>query len=287
MGSDSIYLSHREVIDRTVGIVCRRHRLSAFDADDFSGALHLHLIEHDYAVLRRFEGRSAIRTYLLAVITHYFQDWRNARWGKWRPSAEAKRLGGTAVRLETLLTRDGLTLDEAHETLRTHHGVTESRAALEAIAARFPVRERRTEVPDDTLASRPATDLGPDAPLEHREAAEDAARSAALITAALRALPDQDQLILRMRFEDDLPIVSIARVLRLEQKALYRRLNRLLATLRTQLEAAGVTADQATGILEHRGFDQVALDSAPRRESRRDVRLLTVSRSPVPNAKIE
>src|SRR4029079_5287918 len=135
---EAIYLAHRELIDRAIWSVCRRHGLSGADADDFAGGVRLHLIEDDYAVLRRFEQRSSLQTYLLAVITHCFQDFRNARWGKWRPSAEARRLGPLAVRLETMTVRDGLTLDEAYETLRTHFNLTESRQAIEVMAARFP-----------------------------------------------------------------------------------------------------------------------------------------------------
>ena len=41
------------------------------------------------------------------------QDWRNARWGKWRPSAEARRQGALATHLERLMRRDGLTFEEA------------------------------------------------------------------------------------------------------------------------------------------------------------------------------
>ena len=46
----------------------------------------------------------------MAVIQRLFLDARIAKWGKWRPSVSARRLGGVAVLLERLLTRDGLSL---------------------------------------------------------------------------------------------------------------------------------------------------------------------------------
>ncbi|MGH8186413.1 MAG: hypothetical protein ACREUC_07605, partial [Steroidobacteraceae bacterium] len=73
----------------------------------------LKLIEHDYAVLRRFEGASSLRTYLTVVLHRVLLDQRNREWGRWRPSAAAYRNGPLAVRLERLVTRDGLTPAEA------------------------------------------------------------------------------------------------------------------------------------------------------------------------------
>jgi hypothetical protein len=61
--------------------------------------------------------------------------------------------------------------------------------------------------------------------------------------------------VLRMRFEDGCSVADISRTLRLDQKPLCRRLERLLADLRAALEAAGLTKDNATDVLDQRGFD--------------------------------
>ena len=89
MPSPEVYLANRELIDDAITAVCRRRRLPPDEADDFGSEARLHLIKDDYAVLRAFQERSSLRTYLFAVLSHLFLDWRNARWGKWRPSAEA------------------------------------------------------------------------------------------------------------------------------------------------------------------------------------------------------
>src|SRR5262245_32013293 len=242
VGSEELYLSQRELIEHVITSVCRRHQLSGPEADDFAGAVRLHLIEDDYAILRRFQNRSTLRTYLVTVITHCFQDYRNARWGKWRPSAEARRLGPLAVRLETLLVRDGLSLDEAHETLRTNFQATESRETLAQLAARFPVRRGRTFVSVEVLAERPAIDAGADAPAHRRDALAAATGAAATLARALAQLPALDRLILKMRFNDDRSVADISRALHLGQKQLYRHLDQLLATLRRTLEAQGIKA---------------------------------------------
>ena len=255
MGSHHTYLAHRDVIERALAFVCRRHGMTAVDAEDFSSTCRLHLMDDDYAVIRAYQGRSSLQTYLVSVITHFFQDWRNARWGKWRPSAEAKRLGAVAVQLERMLVRDGLTLDEAHETLRTNLGIDESRQALEDLAGRFPHRTGRTFVSDDAVSDRPAIDSRADAPLKQTEAAEAARRFTGLLADALGRLAVQDRLLLRMRFEDGCTVADISRALSLDQKPLYRRMERLLGELRTALEAAGLTNAVATDLLDQRGFD--------------------------------
>lgn len=86
MNSPEIYLANRELIDDAIAAVCRRRRLVPEEADEFGSDARLHLIKDDYAVLRAFQGRSSFRTFIIAVLSHLFLDWRNARWGKWRPS---------------------------------------------------------------------------------------------------------------------------------------------------------------------------------------------------------
>src|ERR1051326_997720 len=102
-----------EVIDRIVAAACRRARRYGADADDFAASVRLALIEDDYAVLRKYEGRSAFSTYLTVVVERLLEDERNRAIGRWRASAEAMRLGSAATLLESLVRRDHRSLDEA------------------------------------------------------------------------------------------------------------------------------------------------------------------------------
>jgi len=77
-----VYLANRALIDRMASMICRRNRTTAADADDFRSAVHLHFVQHDYAVLRAYSGRGDLGGFLLAVIRRLFQDWRNANWGR-------------------------------------------------------------------------------------------------------------------------------------------------------------------------------------------------------------
>jgi len=73
----------------------------------------------DSAILRQFQMRSSLRTYLTVVICRLFLDERIARFGKWRPSRKAVRVGSTAVLFERLTMRDGLIFeDPRHARIR-------------------------------------------------------------------------------------------------------------------------------------------------------------------------
>ena len=278
MADHDTYLSHRDLIERTLALVCRRHRLTGADAEDFSSSFHLRLLENDCAPIRKFRGRSSMQTYLVMVISHFFQDWRNARWGKWRSSAEARRLGPVAVHLEILLVRDGMPFDAAVELLRSHHGVTESVQELEAMAIRFPRRTRPTFVADDDIDRLATPAPQADATLEAREASAAAARASVALREAVDTLSPQDKLFVRMIVEEGLSIADVARGLHLDQKPLYARRDRLFADLRRQLEERGLTAGAVADLLTHRGFDGLESDD-PEMTGR--VRLFSRGGSPV------
>jgi len=91
--------------------------------------------------------------------------------------------------------------------------------------------------------------------LARREAVALAERAAQALDAAVEQLSADDRRLLRMRFEDDISVAEIARTLHLDQKGLYRRVDRVLMHLRAALEDEGLDADAAAQVLEHRGFD--------------------------------
>lgn len=249
------YSANRLLVEQAISHVCRRHRLSGPEGEDFASTTRLALIENDHARIRAFSGRSSLQTYLVVVITRLFQDWRNSQWGKWRPSAEAKRLGPLAIKLETMTVRDKMSFEEAVETLRINHGVSEDRAALESLYVRFPVRTGRSFTNDEVLDTIGAPNSGADAPLNQAEASASAGAASAALTRALSALPPQDRIIIRMRFDDGFSVAEISKALKLEQKPLYRRVEKLLFELRRTLEGSGVSAEMIRDVIADRGFE--------------------------------
>jgi len=247
---EALFLSQLAVIERVISFVSSRHHLPGADADDFDAHVKLKLIEDDYAILKKFEGRSSLRTYLTVVIQRLFLDYRIAAWGKWRPSAEATRGGEIAILLERLIGRDGYGFEEACELLETNHQVTLPRAELEAMVAKLPGRPRRRFESDEALVHMPAAQPSLDEVVAERERAITATRVTAALKAATAGLDPQDRLILALKFDDGRPVVEIARMLRLDQKGLYRRLERLMKQLRIALEAQGIEAAAVLEIFE-------------------------------------
>ena len=247
---EALFLSRLADIERVISFVSARHHLPGVEADDFASHVKLKLIENDYDILRRFEGRSSLRTYLTVVIQRLFLDYRTHAWGKWRPSAEATRAGAVAVLFERLTNRDGHGFEEARELMETNHQVTVPRATLEAIAGRLPTRVRRRFESDEALLHLPSDQPPVDEVIAERERAALADRLDAALKAAMAGLGAQDRLIIAMQFQDGRTVAEIARMLRLDQKALYRRLQRLMRELRGALEAQGISGVDAVEIFE-------------------------------------
>ena len=247
---EGLFISQLDLIERVIAFVCVRHRLSPADADDFASHVKLKLIESGYAVLTKFQHRCSPRTYLTVVIQRLFLDYRIIAWGKWRQSAEAKREGPVAMLLERLLVRDGYSFDEACEFLTTNHRVTVGRAELERIAAKLPVRTRRRFESDAALVDVASVETSPDSAVADGDRQDAADRLSAALRRLIGQFDTQDQLIIAMRFEEARTVAEIASVLREDQKALYRRFERLLRQLRVGLETAGFDAAGVMEILE-------------------------------------
>jgi RNA polymerase sigma factor (sigma-70 family) len=226
-----------EMLSQVLREVARR-RLSPEDAQDFVQAAELRLLERRHDVLARFDGRSSLRTYLHVVVVRMLLDWRNAEYGKWRPSARAVRAGAAAVLMDRLIWRDGCSPDQAVEIARTRwpdHSV----AALRALADALPPHPPRRLVSSEVSEGLKAADF--DDPIEAAERVKSARQRHAALTGALEALPPEERWLIRARFTERRSVQSIAATLNVNPKQLYRRYERTLATLRRALVASGVT----------------------------------------------
>lgn len=227
--------SNYQVVRRVVRQIARRRRLTAEDADELTSAVHLKLVEKNYAVLGMFAGRSSLSTYLMRVVDRLYLDAKIAVAGKWRPSVEAVRLGPAAVRLEELLFRDRLSFEQACETLKINFGERLSRPELECIREALPGRSRRPLYCQlDEAGDWPA------APELQGTASPDIEPMLARLSVTMRSLSPTDSRLLRLRFRDGWTVARIARVTGMNQKLLYRRFERIYADLRASVAPSGV-----------------------------------------------
>lgn len=242
MNPEKTYLQHLATIKRIAAFVARKYHLNADETAEFSQIVTVRLFENDYAIIRKFKGESQFSTYLTTVIVRLFQQCRVEQWGKWRPSAEAKRLGQVAITLERLISRDGFTFLEAVNVLTVRSDAPCTAAELEAIYVRLPPRNPRpVMISDDGLPDAVAVESDADQRLESRDRARTARRMCEVLDAALEELEPEDRLILRMRFWHSRKVPDIARMLDIDQKKLYKRLEKLFTILRRALENAGVS----------------------------------------------
>jgi len=246
---EKLFLDNLKLVERVVAWACRTHYCRGEEAEEFAAQVKIKLVDNGYAVLRKYSGKSTLKTYLSAVVLNYFHDHRNHLWGKWRPSAEAVRLGEVAIKLEELVWRDGRSFDEACETLRTNYKLDVSQAELERIAARLPQKPPRRLVSEDELRERPAIEPRPEAQILEHELLSTRRRVAAALDEALASLPDEDLLVIRLCILKGMKLADVARSLGLDEKALYRRKDRILARLRQALEERGITWAEVADLL--------------------------------------
>jgi RNA polymerase sigma factor (sigma-70 family) len=228
---------HAAVLSSVIHRIATARRLNTEDAREFSQTVHLKMLERNYAAFSQFEGRSSLATFLTSVVERMLKDWRNEQWGKWRTSAAALRLGPTAVLLERLIVRDGLTSGEAVELVAARPAQP-SRAELERLTSLLPSRVRRQRVSDDLLIDMQGSDFHD--PIEDEERRRHARVIRTILRQTLAQLSQRDQWLLHERYLRRRSVAAIAKALSMDAKALYRYFAALQKRLRQSLVAAGV-----------------------------------------------
>ncbi len=239
--------SNMGLIRRIIRAVARRHRLADAAIEELESAVWLRLVERDYRAIRQYKGRSSFGTFLTVVVARLAMDVRSSEWGRWRPSSRARRLGETAVRFETLIFRDGYSRDEAVSLLETTADGAPS-GDTRALAATRRSRPRRY-VPIELVAHRLQTFDDPVESLLADERKSRAGYVAGVLRQALARLPGEERLLLRMRHAEGLKVPTIARVLGVDQKSLYRKLAIVHRRMRRFAVRAGVTRSDALDLV--------------------------------------
>lgn len=250
-----LYEANLALIKRIVSFVCRHRHFTPDEAEEFESDVHLKLIDEQYRVLRTWKRESSLSTYLSMVIGRGALDFRTHQWGKWHPSAEARRMGPIAVELEQIVVRDGRPVEEAFPSLAAKDaGVTLE--SLRKMVARFPRRNpKKHEVPVEEDVAVDPDDTEDRALGDERR--RTAGRVAALVRSAVARCPEDIRLVLRLHYVEGMTVAQIARALQRDQKLLYRRLERCVDEIREELRDAGVPEREVVDLI---GRDDVFLD---------------------------
>lgn len=230
------------LIQTVITRVGRARGVPGDEADDFRSFVFLKLLENQRRILLRFRGESSLRTYLDQVVGRLLLDFRRAKWGKWRPSAAAGRLGAVGVELERIVHRDNVPAREAIRVVKARHPGLGSTTLQDALA-KLPQRRPRHFEGEEVLDLRPAKTKSPDVQVVEAQHTQWRPHIERAFSQAFRRLDAIDRRILRLRFHRRFKVPEIARRLNLEPKSVYRRCDHLLKQLRIALEAQGITAE--------------------------------------------
>jgi RNA polymerase sigma factor (sigma-70 family) len=230
----------------------RVKRLSREEVEDLGSDIKVKLLEDDYGVLRLWDGRSCLKSYLAIVVYNIWHDRVRGEKGRVRVSAAAKELGPPAPELEELLGRQGLTFNEAYETIKPRFPDL-SRSKAEEIEAQINPRPGRHFENEDVAARLPDPEPTGYEHLEQQEKLAKKRKALDLMHRRLLELPEQDSILLVRAHAEGVKFARIARSLGIDQKPLYRRNERLLTMLRTDLEEAGIRWEDVSEVL---GIDE-------------------------------
>lgn len=235
-------------VEKVLDYVCRRRGIRGDEAEDFRSWVMVKLLEEDCRVLRSFRGQSSWKTYLTVVVVNFARDYRIHRWGRYRSSSSAQRLGYLAEHLELLLRRDGHSFEEAVAILQRNFSARASWQELEALAGQLPERSRlRFD------GEWPETDPRAESEADERALSADQLRLQERVIGAFRAgltaLAPEDRLILRLRFVEGLTVAAIARTLRLDQRRTYSRIPKILRLLRACFEEREMGREELAALL--------------------------------------
>lgn len=199
------------------------------------------LRDRDFRRLRSFvedpSHSARFSTWLVTVVRHQAIDWIRLRDGRDRLPASAQSLPPLERRVFELVLVQGAAHIEAFERLRTGELPTLSyREYLAALRAAYRAAGRG-------IHRGPAVE--PEPPAESPEPAvileEEGTRRRQLLSAALAALPPEDQTLLQLYVVEGMAADAVSRVVGLPNaKAVYNRAYRAMALIRPMLEQAGL-----------------------------------------------
>lgn len=247
----SLLVEHLDHVHCVVRCMGRRIRLSPDEAEECVSWVQVRLVEDDCALLRKCRGESSFRSFVAVVVAMLVRDYRVRLHGRWRPSARARRLGPFAIRLERLIDRDGMPVRQAVLVLHVSSQGAATERALRDLVVQLPRRRplRPHVVGVVASAHEPARERA-DRALDEEERTLHGARIAGALRAELASLPAEDREALELDVVQGRTVAEIARCTGAKQRTLYHRLMWLRRSLRTRLEAAGISPDHIRALLE-------------------------------------
>jgi RNA polymerase sigma factor (sigma-70 family) len=238
----SLMTAHLATVNRAIAIVGARRRLCRTAREELSSDVYIRLLQRDGAALRKYRGESSLLAYLVVVVQRVLLDRHIANKGRWRPSAAARRLGQAAMLVERLVFGQGLSMQEAAPIVRAETGATHTDDEFEFLLSLLRPRVRRQVLDIASL-----DDLRADTPSpEDALVAAGAYPGPERLARAIERLAADDREMVQLRFVHGLRLREIARRRHIDERAIYRRFERVLAQLRSALDSRPLGPSEST-----------------------------------------
>lgn len=210
-----------------------------------------HLSANSFRRLRKFrpQGPAVFSTWLRAVVRNLCLDWRRKQFGRHRFFKSISRLSVFDQQAFRHLYEQRLSFDETFQSLRsvypdiTHARLAESSARIEEelttkqrrlLEARFSRQTTQTGASLDEIANANANVSDPAPDPEAQALFKERVRA---LRRAVSRLPQRERLLLRLRFEQELTLEQVAKLLDLgNAQRVERQIRAVLETLREELK---------------------------------------------------
>jgi RNA polymerase sigma factor (sigma-70 family) len=221
----------------------------------------------NYKVLREFKGNARLTTYITAIISRQAVDLIRKKRGRDREKERAKKFGDVGFVLYQQVIKDGYPLLDVFEELQANHGFSGSMDELETIVQKIKGKGKQKNPRVSLLngsnsstngsAVKNGTTIGiyenefviPDTQSDPEKIVMEDQRKRKMqevIQDIIAQLNGEERILLRMRFpsgEDETPrtVAQVSNILGITQKAVYKRMTRLLKKCKELLDREGVT----------------------------------------------
>lgn len=213
----------------------------------------------DYRALKEFKGNARITTYITAIISRLAVDMIRKKLGRSREKERAKEMGDTGMLVYQRAIKDGCSPAEVLKELQADLGYTGSQAELETMIQKI---KGKNPVPPAANCSngsggsavKTGTVVGeneyiiPDTRRDPQRIVMEDQRKNKIhqaVQSVITHLDGEERILLRMRFPPDdkekpASTAQVSKILGISQKAVYKRITRLLKKCKDQLDREGV-----------------------------------------------
>jgi len=228
--------------------VCRRHFSTENDRDECYIFVLDSLKADDFKRLRAFKGKSKLSTYLYSLINSLVIDFRRKKYGRRRIPAGVLKLGKWAEAVYRLVCWQKFSFDDAYDFLRVdglYEGsydlfMQEIEAIREAPCRENPTFRSIDETGSNSIRNMDVSDANPLEALIQRLDRERRITALRVIRATTEALPETDQMLVRLVFGSEQPLSAAAKIIDLSVSAARKRLRTLLVKYKESLLAVGI-----------------------------------------------